>query len=73
MSIAEIEDAVDHLDEAAKRKLLLHLQAALNKAPTVSLSDRQRWVKELEAFARSISTGKQVMSSEDILAELRED
>lgn len=73
MSIAEIEDAVDHLDDAQKRKLLLHLQAALNRPPILHPSDRERWVQELAAFARSISTGKQAMRSEDILAELRGD
>ncbi len=73
MSIAEIEDAVDHLADAEKRQLLVRLQALLNKTPAVDLSERRRWVAELETFAHSIATGKQVMSSEDILAELRED
>jgi prevent-host-death family protein len=49
------------------------VKAKLTQAPAQKKLDMKAWAKELQALQQKYSTGKTIMSTEEILEELRED
>jgi len=73
-SLTEIESVVDRLPVAEQEELLRHLEANLRNRRSESTSvPRAQWMGRLEALRNAIGNGVPRSSSEQILAELRED
>ena len=77
-TLVEIESAVDRLPLEEKQELLRYLETSLvsNEHAIPSTTDsmsHDEWVKSLEKLRNSISTGKQSMSADEIISELREE
>jgi hypothetical protein len=73
-SLAEIETAVHRLALSDQEALLHHLATLVGNRRSMScVESRQEWVKRLGALRDQISTGRQTLSSEEILDDLREE
>jgi hypothetical protein len=73
-SLAEIESAVQRLALSDQEMLLHHLETLVEtRRNSLCVESRQEWVKRLGAVRAQISTGRQTLSSEEILDELREE
>jgi hypothetical protein len=73
-TLAEIESAVYRLPLAEQEELLRQLARRLRaRRAAAGPVSREQWMARLEALRDSIGTGKQTLSSEQILEELREE
>jgi hypothetical protein len=74
MSLTEIETAVQQLSMPEQEELLRHLEETLRRKRSASSPEsREAWMHRLQTLRASVSTGTQSLSSEQILADLRED
>lgn len=73
-TLAEIESAASRLPLAEQEELLRQLAKRLRaQRAAAGAASRESWMARLEALRDSIGTGKQAVSSEQILEELREE
>lgn len=73
-TLAEIESAVRRLSLAEQEQLLRHLgkQVRRQRTPT-SPVERAQWMSRLDQLRASIGSGTHTLSTEQILAESREE
>ena len=73
-TLAEIEAAAYRLPLAEQEELLRQLAKRLRvQRAAAGPVSREQWMARLKALRDSIGTGKQTLSSEQILEELREE
>ncbi|HZL35355.1 MAG TPA: hypothetical protein VFC78_08595 [Tepidisphaeraceae bacterium] len=73
-TLAEIESAVDRLPLEQQQALLHHLGASVRRqCGGLPSSVREQWMNRLDELRRSIGSGKQALTTEQILAESREE
>ena len=73
-TLAEIESAAYRLPLAEQEELLRQLARRLRaQRAAAGAVSREQWLSQLRELRASIGTGKQTVSSEQILEELREE
>ena len=73
-TLTEIELAARQLTRREQEMLLRRLEVNIRPQPnTTSDESAEEWMSRLEALSRSISTGRQTLTSEQIIEELREE
>jgi hypothetical protein len=72
-TLTEIESAVDQLSREQQEVLLKHLSDKLSSRKGMSSESVQQWMDRLDALRASIGTGRQSVSTDQILDESREE
>jgi hypothetical protein len=74
ITLAEVETAVYRLALPEQEQLLRHLEELVRSRRIDSdPQERQQWMDRLDILRDSISTGRQTLTADEILAESREE